>query len=229
MRPLGGGAPWRWTGGWAALLLAGGVACAARPAAAQDLPPLPPAAPEPLRLTVTVPADAAASPVVRATGLLRDAVFAGALRDGFPIRFQYRLEAWRDSWLFDHLEREQTWLALAVLDPLTGAYTLTRDDGSEEEFTGIEGLARALSVPYTVDLPLPRGGRFYYVASLDIESLSLSELEEVERWLRGDLGRAIAHEGDVGSALERGARRLLIRFSGLPRRRLETRSPVFRR
>lgn len=189
-------------------------------------------APEPLRLTITLPPEpGVGSPVVRATGMLRDAVFAGALRDGFPIRFQFRLELWRASALFDRLEREQNWLALAERDPLSGTFTLTRDGGSEEEFTGLDGLAVALAVPYTVDLPLPRRGRsrYYYVASLDVESLSLSELEEVERWLRGDLGRAITREGDFGSALERGARRLLIRFSGLPRRRLEARSPVFAR
>ena len=53
--------------------------------------------------------------------------------------------------------------------------------------------------------------------------------EEVERWLRGDFGRAIARRGDVGNALSRGARRLLIQFSGLPRRRLETRTATFAR
>jgi hypothetical protein len=190
-----------------------------------------PAPPVPLRLAVALPPEpGTASPVVTASGLLHDAVFAGALRDGFPVRFQFRLELWRASRLFDRLEREQDWFVLAQLDPLTGVYTLARNDGIEQSFANLEGLQRALAVPYTVDLPFPaRGGRtrYYYLASLSIESLSLSELEEVERWLRGDLGRAITREGDFGGALERGARRLLIRFSGLPRRRLEARTPVF--
>lgn len=199
---------------------------------AQEPPALAPPPTVPLRLTVTLPDDPGASaPVVRATGLLSDAVFAGALRDGFPVRFQFRLELWRASTLFDRLEREQEWFALAQLDPLNGVYTLIRNDGSEEQFAALGALQAALTVPYTVDLPLPerRRSRYYYVASLSIESLSLSELEEVERWLKGDLGRAITREGDVGSALERGARRLLIRFSGLPRRRLEARTAIFER
>lgn len=211
-----------------ALLALGAFAPAA---AAQDLPPPPPAAVEPLRLLITMPPDpGVGAPVIRATGLLQDAVFAGALRDGFPVRFQFRLELWRASRLFDRLERALDWFALAELDPLNGSYTLTRSDGSEEELAGLNDLRLALAVPYTVDLPPPenRGrSRYYFVATLNIESLSLSELEEMERWLRGDLGPAITSEGDVGNALERGARRLLIRFSGLPRRRLEVRSPVF--
>ncbi len=200
---------------------------------AQNVPPPPPPSPPPvpLRLTVTLPDEpGSAPPVVAGSGLLHDAVFAGALRDGFPVRFQFRLELWRASRLFDRLEREQDWFVLAQLDPLTGVYTLTRSVGTEQEFANLEGLQRALAVPYAVDLPFPQRSapsRYYYVASLSIESLSLSELEEVERWLRGDLGRAITREGDFGGALERGARRLLIRFSGLPRRRLEARTPVF--
>ena len=198
---------------------------------AQDVPAPPPTPPVPLRLAVTLPPEpGTASPVVTASGLLHDAVFAGALRDGFPVRFQFRLELWRASRLFDRLEREQAWFVIAQLDPLTGVYSLTRGDGTEQSFASLEGLQRALAVPYAVDLPFPEGRRrtrYYYLASLSIESLSLSELEEVERWLRGDLGRAITREGDFGGALERGARRLLIRFSGLPRRRLEARTPVF--
>jgi hypothetical protein len=209
--------------------MAGGAVAQERPPApAADLPPPPP---QPIRLTITLPdTPGVGSPVVRATGLLRDAVFPAALRDGFPVRFHFRLELWRVSRLFHRLEREQEWLALAELDPLSGVYSLTRSGGEEEQYATLDGIADALARTYTVELPLPARAsrtRYYYVALLSIESLSISELEEVERWLRGDLGRAITREGDVGGALERGARRLLIRFSGLPHRRLEARSPTF--
>ena len=75
--------------------------------------------------------------------------------------------------------------------------------------------------------PAGSGTRYYYVATLAIESLSESELAEVERWLKGDVGPAISHTGNIGDALADGFRRLLIRFSGLPRRSLEARSEVF--
>jgi hypothetical protein len=79
-------------------------------------------------------------------------------------------------------------------------------------------------------LPPPTEGRrrYYYAVTLEIASLSLTELEEVERWLRGELEPAVRGGGNIGDALGRGARRLLIRFSGLPRRRLEARSEAIR-
>ncbi len=219
------------------LLLAGGSAAAQEtgppPAGAPNVAPAAPARPP--RLSVTLPADPAqGAPVVRATGLLDDGVFAGAMHDGFAVRFQFRLELWRTGTFYSHFERDQSWLALAALDPLSGVYTLTRSDGTQEQFVSQDALARALAVPYTVEVPFDnghRGSRYYYIATLDIASLSPSEFEDVEQWLRGDLGHALSREGsgDVSGALARGARRLLIRFSGLPSRRLEARSGMFRR
>lgn len=214
-----------------AALLASLLLAPARSAAAQDtLPPDEPAGHP--HLSLILPEHPGEEPpVVRASGLFRDSVFPGALRDGFSVRLNYHLELWRSGTLFDHLEREQTWLALVQLDPLNGRYTLTQPGGVVTHFGTLDSLAAAVSVPYRVELPLPGrhdDARFYYVATLDVESLSLSELEEVESWLRGDLGHELAHEGDVGGALGRGARRLLLRLSGLPSRRLEARSPVFR-
>ena len=213
-------------------LLLGALLLATAAARAQEVPaPARPGGGAPPRLSLTLSAEPGTDPVVvRAANLLQDGLFEGALHDGFPVRFQFHLELWRDAALYDRLEREVSWVALAQLDPLSGVYSLTRTGGSVESFTSVDSLARALATPFIVDVtPVPRGGRtrWYYVATLEIESLSLSELDEVERWLRGDLGRAITREGDVGGALGRGARRLLIRFSGLPRRRLEARSAVF--
>ncbi len=226
----------------AGLLVLGAVIAAAplsAPAArAQDTSSLPPAPPPPRvepRLSITLGAggDSVAQPVVRAEHLLEDGVFDGALRNGFPVRYHFRLELWQRAFLFDRLRREAEWDALVRLDPLTGEYDLIRTGGSIAHFTTLQAVSRALATPFTVELPPPppdsagRGARFYYIAMLEIESLSEGELEEVERWLRGDMGPAISKKGDVGDALARGVRRLLIRLSGLPRRRLEVRSATF--
>jgi hypothetical protein len=204
-------------------------------ARAQDSPEPGPRAPRPEpRLTIGLRDSAGfpAPPLVRSEYLLDNAVFEVALNNGFPVRFSYRLELWRNRRIIDDLERDVAWDAVVRLDPLTNTYELLRTGGSEEHFTTLPAVSRALATPFTVDLlpPRPSGGRsrYYYVATLVIESLSLSELEEVERWLRGDFGPAIRERGDVGDALGRGARRLLIRFSGLPRKRLEVRSEEFR-
>lgn len=169
------------------------------------------------------------TPVVRAERLLEDGVFDGALRNGFPVRYHFRLELWRKAFLVDHLQRDAEWDAVVRLDPLTGEYDLIRSGGTVEHYTSVDRVSRALATPFAVDLlpPPGTGVGYYYIATLDIESLSVGELEEVERWLRGDMGPAIARRGNLADALASGARRLLVRFSGLPRRRLEARSPTF--
>ena len=214
----------------AALVLLG-ILSAGSAARAQEVHERAPPPPEPslsVRLS-SLPEMALDTPVVRAEHLLDDRVFDGALRNGFPVHYHFRLELWRRAALFHHLVRDAEWDAFVRLDPLTSEYDLIRSTGTIEHFTKVDAVSRALASPYHVDLLPPEGSgtRYYYIATLQIESLSESELEEVEHWLKGDVGTAISHTGNIGDALAEGFRRLLIRFSGLPRRSLEARSEVF--
>jgi hypothetical protein len=207
-----------------------GVLSAGPAASAQEVRErAPPAAPSLSVRLSSIPEMALDTPVVRAEHLLDDRVFDGVLRNGFAVHYHFRLELWRKAALFDRLARDAEWDAFVRLDPLTGEYDLIRTSGSIEHFTRVAAVSAALASPFHVDLLPPEGSgtRYYYVATLEIESLSESELAEVERWLKGDVGPAISHTGNIGDALAEGFRRLLIRFSGLPRRRLEARSPVF--
>lgn len=213
----------------AALLLA--LLIGARPAArAQEThPPAPPVAP---KLVLNLSRDSAAGlrpPVLRAQHLLDDGVFEGALRNGFSVRFHFRLELWRQAPLFDHEERDAEWDVVVRFDPLSGEYDLIRTGGEVEHYTAMDAVGRALARSFTVELLPPEGTgtRYYYVATMEASSLSQSELDEVERWLRGDVGPAMSSRGGLPDALAAGARRLLIRLSGLPHRRLEVRSPPF--
>jgi len=71
-------------------------------------------------------------------------------------------------------------------------------------------------------------GRFYYLARLRIETLSLSDLEELRRWLQGELGPAVGGDDDVvGSAIGRGIRRLFVRALALPAIQFEARTARF--
>jgi hypothetical protein len=170
-------------------------------------------------------------PLVTARHLMEDGAFDGALHNGFPVRFAFRLSLWRDAALYDRLIHEADWDAVVVLDPVANTYRLLRSSGAVETFSDVRSLDAALATPFAVDLEAARGDRndrFYFIATLTIESLSLSELEDVERWLTGDLGRAITNNGQVGNAFSRGARLVMIRLSGLPRRVLNTRTERFR-
>jgi len=165
--------------------------------------------------------------LVRTQFLMADGIFAGALRQGFPARFTMRVGLWRDGRFLDREERSATWENVVLLDPVLGVYQLVRSTGSVERFNTLARLEEALAIPVAVELtPDQPDARYYLVASLEMATLSVSEVEEIERWLRGDLGRAVTERGDVGNALSRGARLALVRLSGLPSRRLETRTPT---
>jgi hypothetical protein len=214
----------------AGLLLVGFLTAGPAARAQEVREPAPPA--QAPRLSITFAAHQPAvpdTPVVRAVHLLQDGVFDGALRNGFPVRYHFRLELWRKAFLFDHLRHDVEWDEVVRLDPLSGEYDLIRPGATVEHFTTVDKVSRALATPFTVDLlpPPGTGASYYYIATLDIESLSEGELEEVERWLRGDMGPAISPHGNLGDALASAARHLLVHFSGLPRRRLEARSATF--
>lgn len=209
----------------AALILAAGAA------RAQDSGGRPRVSPT---LAIELQRDSAgtiAAPVVRAANLMADGSFEGSLRNGFPVRFSFRLALWRDAAIYDRLIRETTWDAVVILDPVTNTYQLVRTPETRvDNFAELRTLDSALATPFTVELlPPARAGRFYYLVSLDAESLPLSELDEIERWLRGDLGRAITQRGDVNNAFSRGARLMMIRLSGLPHRSLQARTEKFQR
>jgi len=198
-------------------LLMGAVAGAE----AQAAPPAP-------ALTVMLHSDV---PRVQSTGLLADGRFVALMRSGFPLRLHYRLELWkvRASWFYQFV-RDVQWDAVARHDPLADDFVLIRTGGSTTRYATPEELARALEIPYTIPLHPPTGnsGRFYFLCRLEVSTLNDTDLEELSRWLRGDVGPAVSGEGNFGQALVRGAQRVLVRIAGLPRQRLEARSPTFR-
>ena len=170
-------------------------------------------------------------PRVRSTGLLADGKFVELMRSGFPLRLHYWLELWRvrGSW-FDQFVREVTWDAVARNDPLADDFVLIRQGGAVSRFASADELATALEIPYTVTLrpSSTSSSRYYFVARLEVTTLNDTDLQELSRWLSGDVGPAVSGEGNIGAALARGAQRVLVRLAGLPRQRLEARSPTFR-
>ena len=179
-------------------------------------------------LTVTLQSNV---PRVRSTGLLSDGKFVGLMRSGSPLRLHFSLELWRvrASW-FDQFVREVTWDAVARNDPPADDFVLIRQGGQVSRYTTPEELSAALDIPYVVTLRPPgaAGGRYYFVARLEVTTLNDTDLQELSRWLSGEVGPVVSGEGNFGEALARGAQRVLVRLAGLPRQRLEARSPTFR-
>ncbi|MEW5928068.1 MAG: hypothetical protein AB1941_11330 [Gemmatimonadota bacterium] len=177
---------------------------------------------------LTVAAAGAAAgwrPLVRAKGLLADPGLRDALDSGLPLRIRFRVELWEKA-VFDRLVGTHR-AALAVLqDPLDGAYTL--DNGrTEQRFRSLAEVEAAVEGAFAATLHPTRRGRFYYIAVLEIETLSLSDLEELQRWLRGEARPAVQGRRSVGRAVESGLRRAVVRVMGLPTRKYEARSATF--
>ena len=172
-------------------------------------------------------------PVVRTHGVLGDRDVRDLLRNGFPARLHYRVELWSTEGLVNDLEGTSDWDVIVRYDPLGRRYGVARLVGRQVtvlgEFEQIDDAQAAVERPFRAPVaPRQRGDRYYYNASLDVEMLSLSDLDEVERWLRGELRPAVRGRRNPGTALTRGLRTLFVRLIGGERRHYEVRSATFR-
>jgi hypothetical protein len=168
-------------------------------------------------------------PSLRLDGLLEDRKLQEAVESGIPLRVRVRVELWRDRF-FDELKQSQTWNAVLAYLPLEKQYVLTtRGSPSAERRLSSYGAARvAVETARTFNLRPLSGGRYYYTATIELQTLSLSDLEELERWLQGELKPAVSGERSVPEAIGEGAKRLLIRVLALPTRTVELRTERFR-
>lgn len=189
-----------------------------------------------LRLHLTLAQDStpngARAPIVRAENLLgTNSRWLSALRSGLPVRLHYRVEVWRsrEGW-FDTFTRQAEWDVLVRHEPLLDQYTLltfVAASRQERRYATLDALGAALAFAYQVNVRPAEAGRYYYAASLQVSTLSDTDLDELERFLAGDLGREDDGNENLGDALGRGATRFLLRLAGLPSLRLEAQSDRF--
>ncbi len=231
MRPLG-----------AAILLAFALAFDARAqqAARRDepVPASPAAVQQAAGINVSVPASTPTTPVpmgplVRTANVIADRELQTLLQNGFPANLHYRTELWSRGGLFDDVKSSVEWDVLVRYEPLTKTYRVARFVGEEAEnlgrFERYEDAQAALARPYQPKLPARRTrDRQYYIVTLEVEVLSMSDLDEIDRWLRGELRPAVRGKRNPGTALGRGLSRLATRLLGGENRRYEQRSPMFR-
>ena len=183
-----------------------------------------------VRLTPDSAPRGARAPVVRSDNLLGDGRWLSTLRSGLPVRLHYRVEVWRsrNGWL-DQLTRQVYWDVVVRHEPLLDQYTLLTIFGSrvqERRYATLDALTAALAFAYQINVSPAEAGSYYYTATLEVSTLSDSDLDELERFLEGDLEAAREREG-IGDALGRGATRFLLRLAGLPSLRLEARTGRF--
>jgi hypothetical protein len=143
-----------------------------------------------------------------------------------------RAELWTLGGWFNDLRGAREWDLVVKQDALSKTYEVARIVGDQITFLGryaaLDDASAAAERPFRVQLAPPRGRRAYYNVAIDVETLSLSDLDEVERWLRGELRPAVQGRRSAGTALGRGVKVLAERLLGGETRHYEVRSETFR-
>ena len=181
----------------------------------------------------STPTDPLPGPSVAGIDVIANGQIRDLLRSGFPARLRFHLELWRKGGVFDELQGSADWEIDARYDPLTKRYRAAR---IMDNFVTVLGdfdqpqqLDSAVNRPYLVPLPpKDRRSRYYYVGTLDVEMISLGDLDEVERWLRGELSPAVRGQRNPGGVLGRGLRGAFLKLIGAEQRHYEARTKVFR-
>lgn len=189
------------------------------------------------QLTVELPAPARLTtdgPAVRTRGVLSRRETRDLLFQSFPSRLHYRVELWSRSGFFNELRESVEWDVVVTYDPLAKTFRVHRSlDGRTFTVVGsglqFDQMLAVVESAFQVPIKPPRrADRYYYEAVLDVETLSISDLDEVERWLRGEVQPAIRLQRNPGTALASGVRRLFVRLIGGERDQFQARSGTFR-
>ncbi len=177
-------------------------------------------------LGVTPPTSITGAAIVTATNLFGDPDMRDLVRSGFPASLRFRLELWRSGGLFNDLEGRQEWEVIVQYDPSAQRYrVIRRQRGKVEDLGSYATLSTAQSMleqPLRAPLlPNRPGSRYYYTLALDVEALSVSDMDQLERWLRGVRG------GTAASAVGTGVRTLMLRMLGGEKQHFDGRSGSF--
>lgn len=172
-------------------------------------------------------------PLVTTTRVLAEGDLRELIRSGFPAELRYRLELWRAGGWFDDLEAVMEWEVVVAYDPATQLYRARRVSSTQNEdlgaFATLTSVQSALERPIRAPLIPSRPGRlYYYNLVLDVEALSVSDLDQLERWLRGELRPAVRGRSNPVSAISSGVRTVVTRVLGGERRHYRRRSGTFR-
>ncbi len=184
------------------------------------------------RIELGVPASGSpTTATVAVRGVLAERPFDELLRSGFPARLHVRVELWTVGRWFDDLADRAEWDVIVRYDVLDRSYEvarITRDRitplGSYARFADAR---RAAELPHAPPLSAPPGRRGYLAVTVEVQTVALSDLDEVRRWLRGEAQPAVQGRRNPGTALGRGLRTLVTRLLGGEVRYLEARSPEF--
>ena len=187
-------------------------------------------------LSIELPADSLLTrrgPLVRATGMLTGDRIKELLNAGFPARFHFRVELWSQGPLFASFERAGEFDIVARYLPAEKLYEVMQVQNERAfslgRFAAIADAQRAIGRANAAPVTARSSSRTqYYQATLTVEALSEKDIDEVARWLQGDVEPGMTGRANPASILSRGIRALATRLLGGEKTEYEATSPRFR-
>jgi hypothetical protein len=170
--------------------------------------------------------------MITTSGVLEDRKLEEFVTSGFPARLRYRIDLWSRKQFFDTREAGGEWVVTVEFDQLQRTYSIRRQVGDRLVPSGtyktFADVKAAIATPFEAPVQAPRNGqRMYYHLILEVQKVSLSDLDALEAWLRGELQPATRGQRNPGTALARGFQTLMLRMLGGENPRYEARSETF--
>lgn len=200
---------------------------AAAPARGQDKSP---------RVDITRPDVVFAGTGVATTtisGMLTEGNRRDLLLGGWPTAVHGRLELYRRGFLGTY-DRESSfeWDVIVEYSAVTKIFHLRRviDNAVENlgEVATLDEADRILSRPFSPPLsPSRRGDRYFYLFNAEVATMSLSDLDAWQRWVKGEARPAVQGKRNPIGAFQRGLGSLLSRVLGGDTQSYERRSTPF--
>jgi len=172
-------------------------------------------------------------PSVRTTGVVVVPHTAELIRNGFPARLHYKMERWSAGTFVNDVKAMVEWEVIVEYDALTTHFRVVRATDAKAvvlgDYTSLADADEKVAELYRVPISVPKkGDKSYYILKLDVEAMSLSDLDEVRRWLNGELRPAVRGRKNPGTAVTSGIRTLFVRILGGERVQYEASTGVFR-
>lgn len=172
-------------------------------------------------------------PNVSVRGVLADNAFDELMRNGFPMRIHVRAELWRTRTFLDEVVANVDWDIIVQFDSFDSVYEVLRVTGDSVVNLGayrklVDARAASELVYNLPSLTPPKGRESYIAVRADVQTIELSDLDELQRWLKGEVRPAVQGKKNPGTAITRGLRSLGSRLLGAEVRHLEKQTKPFK-
>lgn len=170
---------------------------------------------------------------VAVTGVLSDKAFDKLLRAGFPVRVHVKAELWRTRTLLDQIVAETEWDFYVRFDTFDAVYEVARIVGDSitplGTFGKLSDAQQVAEVPFALRLPTPQRGRESYInVQADVQTIEMSDLDELMGWLRGEARPAVQGKKNPTTVIGGALRSIGSRLLGAEVRHLEGRTKSFK-